>query len=365
MVPYWDMKMTDKKWFWGAVCVVVVMCFGLAWYAKRYPRLVIYTTQPREYVAPLFEAYTQKTGIKISYLILDRQGLVKRLQMEGNTTPADLVFGADAIQLSELQRLGFLQPGIPESVEEAVPPSFREEKGYWFGYASSVRTAVYHSRKVSSDHLSTYLDLALPEWKGRVMLGSMRLPQSHSLLGMMVYDRGEPEASAIVSGWVENAVLPICPDDRCVLAALESGKGDVGIVDTAVFGQYQRENPKSRLRVFFLDQPVLGGRGVHVSITGVGMLAYSRHPQAVQAFFAWLVTPEAQSLWASLTEMFPMVVSEMGSSISTTNVGAKPSVPTQNPVTRWGVWYRNPMPMSAHGAQQEAVRRIVEGAGYE
>ncbi len=341
--------MTVKKWLMVGVFFVLIVVFVYVKTSTKTPRLVVYSSRSEALMKPVFDAYTQKTGVQISYVVDTSSNLFARLQSEGEATPADIFIAEDAESLSRAQLLGLLQPLQSDVLIAAIPGTFRDPNGYWFGYSSFARTAVYHPARVSESELSTYVNFALPQWKGRLVLRSSRHIYNQALLAMWINDKDETEASATLSGWVFNLAVPPLGTDQEVLETLDAGKGDVGIVSSSEFGHYKAAHPKTKLRLSWLDQPVSGGFGVHVNISGAGIVAKAKKAVLARSFLEWLATPEAQKIWADLNYEFP-VVSGVTSNII---------------VQDWGVWYRNPIAMGKYIVHHEEVMRILDGAGYE
>ena len=342
--------MTKRKT--GIILAIAIVLLGAFLYIKNsnaVPKLVIYSARSEALMKPIFDAYTQKTGVKISYLIADSGVLINRLKSEGEATPADILIATDAMSLTLAKTQGLLYPFNSEPLFSAIPASLRDEKGHWFGYSSFARTAVYHSKRVSEAKLSTYTNFVFPQWKGRLLLQSSRHMYNKALFAMWIQDRGDAEASATLSGWVFNLAAPPFDTDRQVLEALEAGKGDVGIVNSSEFGHYKKENPRTKLRLSWLDQPVSGGFGVQVNISGAGIVAKSKRIKAAEAFLEWLATPEAQDLWANLNYEFPVVAGVTSNAI----------------VKDWGLWYRNPIAVEKYQGHQPVVMKILDDAGYE
>lgn len=341
--------MNTKRWILLGVLVILVVG-GVSFKAsRRKPVLVIYSSRPEALIRPVFDAYTQKTGVRISYFVADTPVLMERFKTEGEATPADIFVADDAESLSQAQNLGFLQPIQSEILNVAIPATLRDPAGYWFGYASFARTAVYNPARVSDAEISTYTNFASPKWKGRLLLRSSRNVYNKALLALWLNDRDEAEASATLSGWIFNLAMPPFETDQQVLEALSAGKGDVGIVNSSEFGLYQQSHPKTTLRLSWLDQPVSGGFGVQVNISGAGVVAKTKKVALAQSFLEWLVTPEAQRLWSDLNNEFPVVAGVTGNAT----------------VQKWGLWYRNPIPVGKYITHHEEVMRILDGAGYE
>ena len=92
-----------------------------------------------------------------------------------------------------------------------------------------------------------------------------------------------------------------------------------------------------------------GGFGVQVNISGAGVVAKTKKVVLAQSFLEWLVTPEAQALWAGLNNEFPVVAGVTGNAT----------------VQNFGLWYRNPIAVGKYITHRDEVMRILDGAGYE
>ena len=58
--------------------------------------VVVYSARKEHLIKPLFDRYTQQTGVEIRY-ITDKEGpLLQRLKAEGKRTPADMLITVDA-----------------------------------------------------------------------------------------------------------------------------------------------------------------------------------------------------------------------------------------------------------------------------
>ncbi len=82
-----------KKKF--TLLVIAVLLFAGVNFALA-QEVVVYTARKEHLIKPLFDAYTNKTGVKIKY-ITDKAGMLfARLRAEGPNTPADMLITVDA-----------------------------------------------------------------------------------------------------------------------------------------------------------------------------------------------------------------------------------------------------------------------------
>ena len=80
----------------------------------------VYSYRQPELVAPLFDAFTAKTGTEVNVVFL-KTGLVERLKAEGARSPADLVMTTDVSRLTELESAGVTQAVSSALLDAPIP----------------------------------------------------------------------------------------------------------------------------------------------------------------------------------------------------------------------------------------------------
>ncbi|MCI0527634.1 MAG: extracellular solute-binding protein, partial [Nitrospira sp.] len=102
--------------------------------------VVVYSARIEQLIKPVFDAYTQATGVKIKF-ITDKEGpLMERLKAEGANTPADLFITVDAGNLWQAAQQGLLQPVQSEILAANIPDHLRDPQRQWFGLSVRART---------------------------------------------------------------------------------------------------------------------------------------------------------------------------------------------------------------------------------
>ena len=120
----------------------------------------------------LFQRFTETTGIKINVIKGSADQLIQRLLNEGDKSPADILLTVDAGRLARAKELKLLQPISSLVLEKQVPKSMRDEDGYWFGLTVRTRAIIYSKKNVKPIELSTYEDLVIKKWNGRIVIGN-------------------------------------------------------------------------------------------------------------------------------------------------------------------------------------------------
>ncbi len=310
--------------------------------------LVVYSARNEQLIQPLFERYEKETGTRIQFLTDKEAPLLARLQAEGKNTPADILITVDAGNLWQAANLGLLKPLDSAVLTENIPAHLRDPLNRWYGLSGRARTIVYASDRVKPAELSTYEALAEPKWRGRLCLRTAKKVYNQSLVAMLIEQHGEARTEAIVRGWVANLAADPFASDNEVMDAIAAGRCDVGLVNTYYFGRLLRDKPQLKLALFWPNQGE-GERGVHVNVSGAGVIIHSRRAQAARAFLEWLSAGAAQGQFAAANLEFP----------------ANPKVAPDPAVAAWGSFRQNPINVFRAGSRQADATRLMDRAGYK
>jgi len=166
--------------------------------------VVVYSSRQPHLIEPLFERFTEETGIRVEFSNDNEAALIERLAAEDDNTPADVLITVDAGNLWQAGERGLLQPIDSAALNGSVPASLRGTDNEWFGLSLRARSMVYHPDRVDPAELSTYEDLADPRWEGRLCLRTSRKVYNQSLVAMLIEHHGTERTEEIVSGWVSN-----------------------------------------------------------------------------------------------------------------------------------------------------------------
>ncbi len=307
--------------------------------------MVVYSARKEHLIKPLFDAYTERTGVVIRY-VTDKAGpLLARLKAEGTNTPADMLITVDAGNLWQAAKQGVLARIDSPVLEDNVPAHLRAPDNRWFGLSVRARTIVYNPERVKPGELDTYEGLAEPTWKGRLCLRTSKKVYNQSLVAMMIERLGPEKTEAVVRGWVDNLATVPFSNDTKTMQAIAAGQCDVGIVNTYYFGRLQKKQPNIGLALFWPNQQA---GGVHVNVSGAGVTAHAKHRMAAVKLLEWLSTPEAQEMFAGLNLEYP----------------ANPAVKPAAAVAAWGDFQEDRLNVAQAGRLQVEAVMLMDRAGY-
>lgn len=311
--------------------------------------IVVYSSRNEHLISPVFDLFTDQTGIDIEYAT-DKAGvLIERIKAEGENTPADVLITVDAGTLGYAAQQDIFQALDSAFINERVAANLRDENNLWTGLSLRARTIVYSTERVQPDQLSTYAALGAPQWNGKLCLRTSKKVYNQSLVAMLIAEQGEEEAESIVDAWVANLAIDPLSNDTKVMESILAGQCDVGIVNTYYFGRLQTKTPDIALKLFWPNQNDAEQSGVHVNVAGAGILKHSKNARQAKKFIEWLVSDTAQALFAGVNQEYPV----------SANVAIDPQVAS------WGEFKQSALPLSEAYILQPAAVRLMDRVGYK
>jgi iron(III) transport system substrate-binding protein len=299
----------------------------------------------------IFRRFTEATGIRVNVVTASADELITRLRNEGAASPADVLITVDAGRLHRAAEEGLLQPVRTEVLEENVPPRFRDPSGHWYGLTQRARVLVYHRDRVDPSSLTSYADLASPEWRGRVLVRSSSNVYNQSLLAALMARDGMEAAEGWAGGVVANLARAPGGGDTDQIKLVAAGVGDVALVNTYYLARLaQSSDPEDRraaegLAVRFPDQ---AGAGTHVNVSGAGVTTSSRNVENALRLLEYLTGDEAQRLFAEANQEYPV----------------KPGVPWTSILEEWGQFRADTLELSVLGALNPEAVRVFDRVGW-
>jgi iron(III) transport system substrate-binding protein len=326
--------------------IAALSLFSLASMASAAEPLVVYSARIDELIKPVFDAYTEKTGVPIKFITDKEAPLLARLKAEGQNTPADLLITVDAGNLWQAEQEGVLKPVKSAAIEANIPAQYRSPTGEWTGLSLRARTIFFSPERVDAKELSTYEALADAQWKGRLCLRSSKKVYNQSLTASLIEVHGAAKTEEILKGWVSNLATDPFADDTALLQAIAAGQCDVGIANTYYFGRLAKQQPDIKVKPFWPNQQ---DRGVHVNISGAGVTRHAPNAAEAEKFLEWLTGAQAQGLFASLNQEYP----------------ANPAIKPDAEVAAWGEFKADSLPLEVAGKRQVEATMLMDRAGWK
>ena len=309
--------------------------------------LLVYSSRKTQLIKPILDEFTADTGIKVKYRTSKAEALIERISLEGYNSPADLLITVDAGNLwYAANKKDIFAPFHSTVIENNIPHYLRDTNNLWTGLSIRARTIVYNKDKIKKTELSTYADLANNKWKNSLCLRTSKKIYTKSLVASIIHHKGIEKTRKIVKGWVNNLASPPHSLDLSILKSIVAGQCDVGIVNTYYFFKFIKKNPNVPLGIHWANQNTTG---IHVNISGAGIVKYSKNKQLAVRLLEWLTTPRAQKLFTKLNYEYP----------------ANPNVKMLDFANKFGKFKHDTINLSILGKNQKQAVRIMRKEKYK
>lgn len=266
----------------------------------------VYTYRQEFLIKPLFDAFTNDTGIKVN-VVFAKKGLVERLKQEGKNTKADILLTADVGHLESAMDQNVLAPVNDDEINKNIPAEYRGPNGEWFGLTSRARLIYTSKDRVKIGDIKDYEDLANPKWKGKICTRAGDHPYNIALIASMIAHHGEAKAKTWLEGWKANLAQKPQGNDRSQVKAVKEGVCDIAIGNSYYYGK-MLENPEQKAwaEAVNLVFPNQGNRGTHMNISGMAMTKYAKNKEATLSLMRYLSEPKAQKIYAEGNFEYPV-----------------------------------------------------------
>ncbi len=281
----------------------------------------VYSYRQPFLVEPMFKEFTKETGIKVNVKFA-KKGLAEKLAQEGELSPADVILTTDISRLAELTNKNLVQPVDSKTIDANVPAQYRDSDDEWFALTLRARN-VYSSRdrvgKLGADF--DYVDLANPEWKGKICTRSGKHPYNVSLVSAMIAHHGEAETKTWLEGVKDNLARKPQGNDRAQVKAIKEGLCDLALGNSYYLGKMVND-PKQVpwAESVYINFPNQNTDGTHVNVSGMAMAKYAPNKDNALKLMEFLTGDVAQGMYAEVNYEYPV----------------KPGVKPSELVASWG-----------------------------
>lgn len=264
--------------------------------------ITLYSGRSEDLVQPVIDAFTEDTGINVVVKYAGSADLAGTILEEGDASPADVFFAQDPASLGTVAQAGLFD-ALPSEILEKVPSRFSDDAGRWVGTSGRARVVVYDPTSISDTVLPPTEDSFVDDqWRGQVGIA----PTNGSFLAFVaakILIDGEESTLAWLKGMAANN-SPTYPKNSPIVAAVNSGEIDAGLVNHYYLLRALSENPDEVGLNYFFPEPTAGSL---VMPAGAGILASSKHKDEGRKFIEWLLNDESQTYFADETFEYPMV----------------------------------------------------------
>ncbi len=275
----------------------------------------LYTTRHYESDDALYAKFKEETGITVNVVSEKKAGaLIEKIKSQGENVQADLFITADAGNLAKASKEGILEAVESEVLISNIPEKYRDVNNEWFGLTKRARVFLYSTERVSEEDLKgiSYDSLVNDErWNRKVLVRASSNIYNQSLVASFIEIMGEEKTDE----WVEKLVSYMARNpegnDRDQALAIKNGEGDIAISNSYYYGKLVNDDdPESKylgvadvVGIYF---PNDDENGVHVNISGVGLIKNAPNKENAIKLMEFLSAVEQQEEFSAANYEFPV-----------------------------------------------------------
>lgn len=309
----------------------------------------VYSYRQPELVAPLFDAFTEETGIDVNVTFLNK-GMVQRLESEGDRSPADVIMTVDISRLSAAVGAGVTQAVESSALTDNIPSTYRDPNNHWFAVTLRARIVYASKARVADGDVTSYEDLADPKWKGRICTRSGTHAYTLALISAVIAHHGEDVARDWLAGVKANLARKPQGNDRAQVKAIWAGECDISIGNTyymgKMLGDAEQKEWADSVRIVF---PVFQDGGTHMNVSGIALTKSAPNKANAIKLMEFLASPRGQEIYAEINFEYP--------------VG--PGTKASELVSSWGEFERDGLDLEKIASLRAQAIKIVEEVDFD
>jgi iron(III) transport system substrate-binding protein len=308
----------------------------------------IYSYREPKLIEPLLKAFTTKTGIQTN-VVFANTGLIERLATEGKNSPADVLLANEFGILVQAVAAGVTTPIKSEVIEKQVPAAFRDPAGHWVGLTRRARI-IYAAKDRVQQSAITYEDLADPKWRGKICIRSGQHTYNVALVASMIANLGEEKAETWLKAVKANLARKPAGGDREQVRDVQAGLCDLAIGNTYYMVAMQKSlEQKPWADAVKMIFPNANDRGTHVNITGMALTPNAPNAGNALALMEFLVSNDAQTLYAEVDGEYPVV----------------PGVKASDIVESWGPLKADTLPLAKIAELRKSASEMIDRVRFD
>jgi iron(III) transport system substrate-binding protein len=253
--------------------------------AQKEGLVTVFSSTNEQEGLPLWNLFTQATGIKVNYVRAADAGLIARIAVEARAgQPSWDVLNTPTINETPAQFLAQFDPPEAKALIEAA----RDPERRWFGCYGNYNAPAYNTKLVQPEQLPKSYEAFLdhPEWTGKLAVEGTDKEWLWALLKV----RGEEEGTKLVKEIVAK-LKPVVTDGHLALArSVSAGEYPVALNDYVMLTENQRlaGGPTD----FWALDPVA------VFFGAVAVNVKAPHPNAARLAANFMLSAQAQTFAA-------------------------------------------------------------------
>lgn len=250
------------------------------------------------------QVFTDKTGIKVTFISNKSANLLALLKTEGMNTPADILITESSAAFLDLNEQGLLEKIELETLKQVDAKNvIKPENQEFVPLGIRSRVVAYNPSKVKPEEIPATLTQLVndPNWKGRFGYHA-----GSSALVVQVADHiklhGQKETKKFLESMKENA--GVAASHMVGLKLVSDGALDLMIMNQyylqRLINEQGAENVKAKIH--YMNN---GEADAALTFTSAGILKVSKNKDEAQKFLAFLSSKEGNEIYTAKSFEWP------------------------------------------------------------
>lgn len=312
----------------------------------------VYSARSEELIKPALDRFSEETGIEVNLITETADALIRRIELEGANSPADVLLTVDAGRLFRAKEAGILAPLESDILTQRIPAAYRDPDNQWFGLSLRSRVIMFDKSRVSAAEISRYEDLADPRWKGEICIRSSGNIYNQSLLASLIEHLGEAATEAWAEGLVANMARRPQGGDRDQIRAAVAGQCKLAVSNTYYLAGMLNSGVAADIEVaeqIGVIWPNQADRGAHMNVSGAGVISTAKNPNEARQLIEFLSDDYAQQWYSEVNNEYSV----------------RADIPVSSTLRGFGEFKADQLNLEALGKNNEAAVRLADRAGWQ
>ena len=312
----------------------------------------VYSARGEDLIKPALDIFTEQTGIKVNLITESADALIRRIELEGANSPADVLLTVDAGRLFRAKEAGILASLKSPILTQRIPSAYRDPDNQWFGLSLRSRVIMFDKSRVSAEEISSYEDLADPKWKGEICIRSSGNIYNQSLLASLIEHHGEEATEVWAEGLVSNMARRPQGGDRDQIRAAVAGQCKLAVANTYYLAGMLNSDVNTDVEVaqkIGVLWPNQDDRGAHMNVSGAGLIKGSKNVEEARQLIEFLSDDYAQGWYSEVNNEYSV----------------RADIPVSTTLQGFGPFKADQLNLEVLGKNNEAAVRLADRAGWQ
>ena len=312
----------------------------------------VYSARGEDLIKPALDTFTEQTGIEVNLITESADALIRRIELEGANSPADVLLTVDAGRLFRAKEAGILASLESPILTQRIPSAYRDPDNQWFGLSLRSRVIMFDKSRVSAEEISSYEDLADPKWKGEICIRSSGNIYNQSLLASLIEHHGEEATEVWAEGLVSNMARRPQGGDRDQIRAAVAGQCKLAVANTYYLAGMLNSDVDTDVEVaqkIGVIWPNQDNRGAHMNVSGAGLIKGSKNVEEARQLIEFLSDDYAQGWYSEVNNEYSV----------------RADIPVSTTLQGFGPFKADQLNLEVLGKNNEAAVRLADRAGWQ